>query len=177
MRAPGTDAYADEALRTDTYVDWLLDTADARRRASAQAPEADPAMVMAARTLRETLGRAHPSFRFEERLSQRLAELALAMRRGAAVGGGPDGHAAAHPAEVGLGWAATLVALRDRRPGGQVVAFPAPAAVVTDGQAAASGRAGVRPAIAGGAVASAAISIAAAALVAWRRSHVRRGIV
>jgi hypothetical protein len=173
VRAPGPDAHAEEAIRTDTYVEWLLDTADARRVADREAPEADASVATAARTLRDTLGRAHPSFRFEERLSRRLAELALAMRRAAAVGGSSP----AASADVGAGWAAALAAALDRRPGGELVAFPGSAVAATDGDAAAAGRTGVRPMIAGGAVASAAISIGAAALVAWRRTHVRRGIV
>ena len=173
MRAPGIDAHAEDALRTDTYVSQLLDAVEARRPAEPRVPDADPAVAMAARALRESLGRSHPSFRFEERLSRRLAELALAMRRAASVGGSPDRAAA----DAAIGWTAALATVRDRRPGGQLIAFPTAVAADGDASAATPGRGGVRPVLAGGAVASAAISIGAAALVAWRRTHVRRGIV
>ena len=173
MRAPRIETHAEEALRTDTYVDWLLDSVEADRLAEPDAPGADPIVMMAAGTLRETLGRAHPSFRFEERLSRRLADLALSMRGAAAVGASQ----VAAAADVGPGWTATLAAVRDRRPAGVLLAFPVPVTAAADGvAAAAAGRSGVRPVVAGGAVASAALSIGAAAVVAWRRSHVRRGI-
>jgi hypothetical protein len=172
VRAQGVEAGGDEALRTDAYVDWLLEAVETTRSAASPlAPDADPTVAMAARTLRETLGRAHPSFRFEERLSRRLADLAVAMRRAAAVGESSSG-----AADPGPAWKAVLAAVRDRRTAGDIVAFPG-APIAVDGAAAGAGRPGVRPVIAGGAVASAALSLGAAAVVAWRRTHVRRGIV
>jgi hypothetical protein len=71
-----------DARRTDRYLNGLMD-ADAR-----QAPEApadadlDPAIQLAVRELRTGLVRVHPSFRFEESLSARLAASALRMRAG-----------------------------------------------------------------------------------------------
>jgi len=201
VRAPGVDPYAadpfaadpyaadaraEDAIRTDTYVEWLLDGAEAGRPAEPDVVGADPSVALAARALRDALGRSHPSFRFEERLSRRLAELAIAMRRAAAVGGSPGAATVgATIADTGAGWAAAFSAVRDRRPAGELVAFPRPAAAGQDGPTAASAdgptaaasRVGVRPVLAGGAVASAALSIGAAALVAWRRTHVRRGVI
>ena len=179
MRAPGIDAHAEDAIRTDTYVEWLLEGAEARRPAEPPVVDADPAVALAARALRDVLGRSHPSFRFEERLSRRLAELAITMRRAAAVGGSTAAAAtgAGNGLAAGNGWAAAISAVRDRRPAGELVAFPGSSTAVAYGPAEASGRVAMRPVIAGGAVASAAISIGAAALVAWRRTHVRRGVV
>lgn len=173
MRAPGIDAHAEDAIRTDTYVEWLLEAAEARRPAEPPVVDADPAVALAARALRDALGRSHPSFRFEERLSRRLAELAITMRPAAAVGGSTGAAATG----AWSGWAAAISAVRDRRPAGELVAFPGSSTAVADGPAEVSGRVAMRPVIAGGAVASAAISIGAAALVAWRRTHVRRGVV
>jgi hypothetical protein len=94
---------------------------------------------------------AHPSFRFEERLATRLAEAATAMRLPTAVG-----------AE------------------GRVVPFRAAAVLdplagdptATDGAGGPNDpRELARPLLIGGALTSAAISIAGAALVAWRRGR------
>ncbi|MEW6224597.1 MAG: hypothetical protein AB1627_08190, partial [Chloroflexota bacterium] len=98
-RLPERDRADIEALMADHYLDGLLAAAD-RRADDAPADAAlDPALRDAARLLRRALVRVHPSFRFEERLAARLAELAAAQARPDAAAGG-----------------------------GVVVAFPAPAA-------------------------------------------------
>ncbi len=168
MRVPGAGADGVDALRTDLYVESLLDAAGTRATAAPHDPGMDPDVAGAARVLSGTLGRPHPSFRFEERLSRRLAELALGMVRAAAAGGG----ATLVVTDPGPWRTGGPAAARGARPAGELVAFPG---------AVAAGRADARPALAGGvasaAIASAALSIGAAALVAWRRTHVRRGII
>jgi hypothetical protein len=143
-----------EALRTDRYLEALLaDTGraapgtratDAPMRSDGLAGATDPAVRVAAAHLRRGVQRMHPSFRFEERLAERLTDLAATMRTGA---GGR---------EVGAG---ALVLPFPFRPGDD------PAG---DDAAREPGARLPRPVLIGGAVASAAISIAGAAFVAWR---------
>jgi hypothetical protein len=142
------DALDVDALRTDRYLEALLAAGD---RAASDAPSdatLDPAVRLAAARLRRDLGRVHPSFRFEERLAARLAEAAAAMRVGAAAG-----------AE------------------GMVIPFGVPArsgdpdADVGDPEDPDVAGAPHRPFLIGGAMASAALSIAGAAYIAWRRSR------
>ncbi len=141
-----------EALLTDLYLDALLaGSLLGSGGAGTDDPTTalDPAARIAADRLRRDLVRVHPSFRFEERLATRLAEAAVAMRLPAAVG-----------AE------------------GRVVPFRMPssgldpAGEVPDGDPATHEIA--RPLLIGGALTSAAISIAGAAIVAWRRGRPSR---
>ena len=133
-----------EALITDRYLDSLL----AIQPASVLEPLGDPDLPVGAavravsRRLSTDLPRFHPSFRFEERLALRLAEVAASMRLPLAAGG--DGG---------------TVAIR-RIP----TATPDPLAVV-------EGDLDDRdpmPLLLGGAVAASALSLAGAWL-AWRR--------
>ena len=158
------DATSADALLTDLYLDALL--AGARLDGPATNPShspmggaspslnldgLDPAARRSADRLRRDLARVHPSFRFEERLATRLAEAAMAMRLPLAAG-----------AE------------------GRVVPFPPgrPDVSEGDGEHPLSPGTGIaaprdlsRPLLIGGAVTSAALSIAGAALVAWRRGR------
>jgi hypothetical protein len=147
------DASSAEALLTDLSLDALLagQVLDAAARGDDPATagaELDPAARSAADRLRRDLARVHPSFRFEERLATRLAEAAIAMRVPAAAGGE-----------------------------GRVVPFraaPADDPLLTTADAmerVAASRDLARPLLIGGAVTSAALSIAGAALVAWRRGR------
>jgi hypothetical protein len=148
------DGSSADALLTDLYLDALLASAvlgaGAVGEDGANGPDLDPAARFAADRLRRDLIRVHPSFRFEERLATRLAEAAMTMRMPAAVGAD-----------------------------GRVVPFRAPlrAAIQDDEDrdAAADGRTRdlARPLIIGGALTSAALSLAGAALVAWRRGRPR----
>ena len=152
-----------DALLTDRYLDALL-AAHERRATDAPADaELDPGIRLAAARLAADLDRVHPSFRFEERLAARLAELAARMRLGLAAGG--EGST---PLSV--------------RPGGfrddpDVEAILASAFGSVDPGAEAGWAAEIdpgrftRPLIIGGALTSAALSIAGAAIVAWRRSR------
>jgi hypothetical protein len=196
-RLPGRDADAVDALVADQYLDELLagggrgeepgpggaDPADPPSGAALAEPTPGrepltlpaPAIRNAADVLRRSLVRVHPSFRFEERLAARLADLAASQ---------------AQPALAAAG-------------GGTIIRFPVPGRTA-DGvpepdplldailrgdldptDAAALDRAaGVsvdrRPLIVGGAaLTSAAISIVGVAIVAWRASRPasRRGTV
>jgi len=141
----GRDALEVDALRTDRYLESLLAASD--RRASDAPADAglDPVVRAAATRLGRDLVRLHPSFRFEERLAARLAEVAASMRLAAAAGA--EG--------------APLVPL----PFG-----PRPDPLAPDDADADMLRLS-RPMIIGGALTSAAISIVGAAWVAWRRSR------
>ena len=105
----------------------------------------------AADRLRRDLVRVHPSFRFEERLATRLAEAAVAVRMPVAAGEG------------------RLVAFRGSSPGDPAATDPGLEDVGMDaGSVSTARRQTGRPLIIGGALTSAALSIAGAALVAWR---------
>jgi hypothetical protein len=143
MTAFERDAVEVEALLTDRYLESVL------ARVGTDLGPADaslePTLRLASDRLRRDLVRVHPSFRFEERLAARLAEAAAALRMPAAVG-----------AE------------------GSVIPFAAPADAFdplafddpTDDR-----RERTRPLLIGGALTSAAISLAGAAFVAWRLAH------
>jgi len=168
------DASSADALLTDLYLDAILagrslpgnafaDSAGARGARSVAGPDGpsgrlDPAVKAASERLRHDLVRVHPSFRFEERLATRLAEAAVALRMPTAVGA--EGH---------------LVPFRT--PSGQPTATtPADidSALIDDliGNPMAIDRRDLgRPLLIGGALTSAALSLAGAALVAWRRTR------
>lgn len=142
---PGRDAQEVDALVTDRYLEALL---AAHARGADVAPAADrpsPDIARAADRLARDLLRLHPSFRFEEALAARLADAAARMRLAAAAGA--EGSVIAMPAH-----------------GGPVTPFPGADA---DADAASHPTFG-RPLLIGGALTSAALSIAGAAYVAWR---------
>jgi hypothetical protein len=144
-----------EALLTDLYLESVL----ARIGTDLGPADAglDPALRAASDRLRRDMVRVHPSFRFEERLATRLAEAAAMLRMPAAVGAEGavipfrgSAAAAGHPAEAF-----------------DPLAFDDP----EDDR-----RELPRPLIIGGALTSAAISIAGAAFVAWRWAHPARSL-
>ena len=133
-----------DALHTDRYLDSLL-SAD---RDAADAPadsRLDPVIREVATRLRRHLAPVHPSFRFEERLANRLADAASSMRLADAAG--------AEGASVGAG--GVHLEPFDNLLGDDVGAR-------------------ARPLLIGGALTSAALSIAGAAFVAWRRTRTAR---
>ncbi len=180
------DSAATDALLTDLYVDALLAgaildaaagrTAGLRRGGTPNgfadlADSIDPSARRVAERLRRDLARVHPSFRFEERLATRLAEAAVALRLPLAAGaegrivpfpGGPSADV-----DPGLGPDAGAS-------GGLIPAGSAPglngvaAGVLTSDLDPAHRPAAARPLLIGGALTSAALSIAGAAFVAWR---------
>jgi hypothetical protein len=112
-----------EALVVDRYLESLL----ARRPADAAG--VPPDLDAAARALRTSLPRYHPSFRFEEALAARLATVARRLDTG------------------------------------ELVELPLPGDAADE-------RAGLpRPVVIGGVLTSAALSLAGAAFVAWRRTR------
>ena len=137
----GRDANEVDALVTDRYLETLL-AAHARgtERTPTGAIPTDAIRSTAERLARD-LPRLHPSFRFEEALAARLADVAWRMRSSAADGS-------------------------------EGVVVPLPAAAGPDDSDALDGadlRAVFgRPLIIGGALTSAALSLAGAAYVAWR---------
>jgi len=141
----GRDAREVDALVTDRYLDALL---AAHARGTDRGPAAadpDDDVRQAADQLAHDLPRLHPSFRFEEALSARLAEVAARMRMPVAAGA------------EGL-----IVPIRGRRAAAHDVDD-------TDLDPESEGRLALgRPLLIGGALTSAAISIAGAAYVAWR---------
>lgn len=171
------DAIATDALLTDLYLDALLAGAvlDAAAAGASDLSDngLDPAARRAADRLRRDLVRVHPSFRFEERLATRLAEAAVAMRLPVAAGedgrivafrgaasNDPDPAADADTAADDAIAASLLGAPDTDAPGN---------ATAGSGSSPASGRrTAARPLLIGGALTSAALSIAGAAFVAWR---------
>lgn len=155
MTAFERDGSEVEALLTDLYLERVL-ALSGTDRGPADA-RLDPALRAVSERLRRDLVRVHPSFRFEERLATRLAEAAAGLRIPAAAGGentvvfgrlgsvGPD----------------------DFDP----LSFDDDDDDDGDGDAR---REIPRPLIIGGALTSAAISLAGAAYVAWRRARPAR---
>jgi hypothetical protein len=146
--ASGRDSHEVDALVTDRYLDAIL---AAHARGADRGPVAGlPATPVrqAADRLARDLPRLHPSFRFEEALAARLAE--AAARMGLPVAAGAEG----------------LVVPIARRPGAPddgLVGFDPDLGF---GEASRTGLG--RPLLIGGALTSAALSIAGAAYVAWR---------
>ncbi len=139
----GRDSHEVDALITDRYLEGLL---AAHARGADRGPaltEPEASVRFAADRLARDLQRLHPSFRFEEALAARLAEVAARMRLPVAAGGEglvvPFSGASAHRPGDG-----------DDEPG--------------DDPWTGIGR----PLLIGGALTSAALSIAGAAYVAWR---------
>ena len=150
MTLPLRDRIESDAVLTDLYLDALL-AAQARRATDVpSSTDLDPAIRFAAGRLSSDLARVHPSFRFEERLAARLAEVASRMRLAAAAGGGD------------------VPALADS---GVDPALDPAFAPGLDPAADPEGSHLARPLLIGGALTSAALSLAGAAYVAWRRTH------
>jgi hypothetical protein len=141
-----------QALITDRYLDSLLTISPVRSGEPIEDPDASVGAAVRAisRRLASDLPRFHPSFRFEERLALRLAQLAASMRMPLAAGG--ESQAAVSPiAQIPLAPGA------DPRGRG-------PLRVAGDDDPDRD----TRPLLIGGAVAASAISLAGAWL-AWRR--------
>lgn len=177
---PDRDAAQVDALVADHYLANLLASAarpaaadDERDGAAAIAglDPLDPADLPTARLLRESMVRVHPSFRFEERLAARLADLAAAQagEEAAAVAGGGGSVIPFPGRSAGSAARAALPAAHDPLLD-QVLAGDLDPAD-PDAVARAEGVIDRRPLIVGGAITSAALSIAGVAWVAWRASR------
>lgn len=156
LRPDGGASTEVEALITDRYLDTLL---AAQPRPIGESIEDESASLSAAvravsRRLALDLPRFHPSFRFEERLALRLAQIAASMRL--PVAARAEGHAVVIPAIPVIPVAPGTV---DRLAhDGAPLDLDAPFDPHADN----------RPLLIGGAVAASAISLAGAWL-AWRR--------
>jgi len=142
-----------EALLTDRYLERVLARATGGQSSGPVDPLLSPALRDAAERLRHDLVRVHPSFRFEERLAARLSDVAATMSMPAAVG--------AEGSVVQLGAIGGST-------GGDL-------GYLLDNPDDFDRRELSRPLLIGGAITSAAISLAGAAWVAWRRSRPTRG--
>ena len=153
-----------DALVADQYLDALLSAGD---RGADDAP-ADaalaPEMREAARILRRSLVRLHPSFRFEDRLATRLAALAAVQARARAAGSDGAGALIPFPRPE------TPSGDRDPLLGAILAGELDPAATPAIDVETRLGP-GRRPLIVGGAITSAAISLVGVAWVAWRASR------
>ena len=163
----GRDAQIVDALTTDRYLDAILAAHGRGADAGPIPASAVPDLLVrtAAERLARDLPRFHPSFRFEEALAARLSQAAARMRLPLAIGGVPaigGGPFGGVPAIGGEPF--DVVPIRDRRalpwtmPSDEDRPSPRPDAAPTFG----------RPLLIGGALTSAALSIAGAAYVAWR---------
>jgi hypothetical protein len=148
VTSPGTrDGTEIDALITDRYLETLL-AAHATGGDLAPAPlDLDPGVRAVAERLSRSLPRLHPSFRFEEALAARLMAVALARRAPQAAGA--EG---------------VMIAM----PAGSGGPLDDPALAAYLGGAPLDEDADLRPLLIGGALTSAALSLAGAAFVAWR---------
>lgn len=150
-----------EALRVDQYLESILVARDRGAELAVHDSRLDPGLQIVAERLSAELIRIHPSFRFEERLARRLAEVGDTLRLPAAAGGEsrlPQLLAQRLPGTPGRAFE------RDFEPADLL--DPAHPAIDDD-----SSGLNTRPLLIGGAITSAAISLAGAALVAWRLSR------
>jgi hypothetical protein len=128
-----------EALLTDRYLESLFVSLDRHAVTAPADVDLEPDVRAAAGLLAAELDRVHPSFRFEERLAARLQEVAAQLRAG-------------DPTAV----ADIIPFTPARRRSSRRVRRPLPSVSVD------------RPLLIGGALTSAALSVAGA-YVAWRR--------
>ena len=147
----GRDGTEVEALITDRYLDSLL-AAPAPLGLGPHHVEPDDGLRAIAERLAR-LPRLHPSFRFEEALSARLNAAALARRLPAAAG--------AEGTLIPMPRSASPEVVDSVDP--VLAAYLAARPIDEDDPDL------VRPLIIGGAITSAALSLAGAAYVAWRR--------
>ena len=145
----GRDTQDVDALITDRYLESIL-AAHARGADTNPVPVSNPPNPLvrfAAQRLARDLPRFHPSFRFEEALAAKLSEVAARMQLPMAAGGENVVVPLHDPDAIGH----DLIPDANRFE-------PAPDAWPPIG----------RPLLIGGAITSAALSIAGAAYVAWR---------
>jgi hypothetical protein len=150
-----------DALVTDEYLESLLAARERRAIDTPSVAELDPAVRTAAAWLAAATTRVHPSFRFEDRLAGRLADVAARMTLARAAGA-EDAAAVAPLSIVEIDLAASSLGSID------------PLDLIDPARP--EELAGIpRPLLIGGTLASAALSIAGAAIVAWRLNRTPRG--
>ena len=156
MTAGARDGGEIEALVTDRYLESLLtlgfDEAMPASLGETIAARLQPQVRLASARLARDAPRYHPSFRFEERVALNLAEIAGSMRVQHAAGG--EGSVVPFGIRANVG-GDTLDPRDD-------LLFDGPLDERSDR---------VRPLLIGGALTSAALSLAGAAFVAWWRTR------
>jgi hypothetical protein len=165
---PGTRPSDVDALVLDRYLDALLSGSDPATSPAGDGGAPQTELREIADLVRRSFVRVHPSFRFEEQLSARLATLAAGRSSGSGLG-------------AVIPWRAARAARDARMHARFADAGPAAAehdvelaAVETDRPADLPGSPGarrssaVRPLLIGGAITSAAVSLAGVAWVARR---------
>lgn len=150
MTLPIREGPEADALRTDRYLESLLAAIDRHATDAPADPRLDPAVRDAATRLSRDLVRVHPSFRFEERLAARLAEVAASLRLAQAAGAEGSGPIVAAQIDPEL----LDPSITDPRADTADDGLPLP-----------------RNILIGGAITSAALSLVGAAYIAWRRSR------
>lgn len=163
-----------DALVIDRYLESIL---AAHGRGADMAPtlaaptftrgHPDPVIRSAIERLARDLPRYHPSFRFEEALAGKLAEAAARMRPSLAGGG--------ERTVVPLGGEGVVVPLAGRIPSRPIALAQATAGNDSDANDTDPRPALGHPLLIGGALTSAAISVAGAAWFAWRIRHPQAG--
>jgi hypothetical protein len=156
-----------EALLTDRYLESLFASLDRHALDAPAAIDLEADVRAAAAVLAADLGRVHPSFRFEERLAAQLQDLAAALRAGASPGDGGE----VIPFAPARRWTAARRRRRGHR--GGLTSFGRPFGAPHVSLPSVEGPL-PRPLIIGGALTSAALSVAGAYVV-WRRGHAPRG--
>lgn len=161
-----------DALITDDYLESLLTARERRADDVPSVAELDPGVRLAAARLADAAARVHPSFRFEERLAARLADAAARMTLARAAG---ESGAALAPSAAGVPIDLAGLGLAGSGLGGSGLG-PIDVLDLVD-PARPEAFAGIprRPLIIGGTLASAALSIAGAAIVAWRHNRAGHG--
>ena len=151
-----------DALITDAYLESLLAARERRAWDAPSVSELDPEVRAAAARLAEAVVRVHPSFRFEERLATRLSAAAatIALPRAA----GDEG------LEITVGTTGPSFVLD-----GSGLGPLGPLDIDDPAHAELLGGIPRRPLLIGGTLASAALSIAGAAIVAWRLNRSANG--
>ena len=168
---PSRDGDGPDALVTDRYLETLLASGDRRAVDAPADANLDPHVRSAALVLRRSMVRVHPSFRFEERLAERIAGMATRVRPAAGtVLAFPGPAAAGSPVAAGNLAGSVGDPLLDAILSGDLDPSDAGAVARADGMPGPH-----RPLIVGGAITSAAISIVGVAWVAWRASHPAEG--
>jgi len=150
-----------DALVTDRYLESLLAAYDRRASDAPSDAELDPTVRLVAARLGADLIRVHPSFRFEERLAARLAEVGQRLALAAALPSASSSRLQPQsPPQPGV----APIHL-PRRTGTDELA---PVDLLDPARPESPGGPPRRPLRISGTLASAALTIAGAAIVAWR---------
>lgn len=147
-----------EALLVDRYLESILVARERGGTIAVHDARLDPHLRATSDWLTASLIRVHPSFRFEERLARRLADAAAALRLP-----GADGAEASLPRPL---LTARAAAFEGAFQAGDLLDPARPVEDEADPPAFHA-----RPLLIGGALTSAAVSLAGAAIVAWRLSR------